>query len=147
MIPRPAMRGFFVSVYLHLSMHRQDCYSTTQVLEKTMMTRITLRKKIAEGIFPEPRFKAQKTGKRGGRVDLYDKAQVDLWCEKHCEWVSDRHRFHEKGITINLTAAERRDMSIAAKALHVDLEFFIREAAEYKCKQVLRAMQREDTFI
>ena len=141
------MPGFFVSVHITYLMHRTDCYSTNQVLEKTMMTRITLRRKIAEGIFPEPRFKAQKTGKRGGRVDLYDKTQVDMWCEQHCDFVAARHRFHDKGITINLTAAERRDMAIAAKALHVDLEFFIREAAEFKCRQVLRAMNREDTFI
>ena len=122
--------------------NRSDCYSTNQVLSKTLMTRRSLNLRIEKNEFPAPRYKAKKQG----RIDLYDKTEVDTWPKENCQWINARSRSPRKSVYIEVTSDELKDLRIAAKALGVDLEQHIREAAMFKSTQVLESLKLHPVF-
>ena len=107
-----------------------------------MMTRRSLHLRIEKNEFPAPRYKSKKQG----RIDLYDKTEVDTWLHENCQWLDARSRMTRKSVYIEVTPNELKDLRIAAKALGVDLEQHIREAAMFKTTQVLESLKLHPSF-
>ena len=120
--------------------NKTDYYNTQQVLEKTLMSRFTLIRKVKNNEFPKPIVK-----KRGeNKQQLYKRDAVDQWMTDNSQFVSERKQKRYPSINVNFTPSELKLIETASQALGCDPEFFINDAALWKARGVLKRLEYEN---
>ena len=64
---------------------RSKCYSAKEVLNKTLMSRYTLYKKVKDNTFPSPDLEISSR-----REHFYNKQEVDKWIKENRSFITDR---------------------------------------------------------
>ena len=123
---------------------QNDFYTTKEVLEKTLMSRYTLRRYIQAKTFPGP-----DSSMSSGARCFYPKDLVDKWIKDNKRFVDERSKSSTAILKTSVNygfetdATELRLLRAACKALNCDFEPFIKDAAIWKAKQVLRRLEHE----
>lgn len=106
--------------------------STAKVLELTLMSRMTLCRKVKEGTFPAP-VKKCKSG-----PNMYDEYQVFVWMEENLSFVTKRQTALEsKKLHLRFETSEMIMLRKAAKLLGCKMDAFAEEAAIWKARKIL----------
>lgn len=126
---------------------QNDFYTTKEVLEKTLMSRFTLRRYTQAKTFPGP-DPLMSTGARC----FYPKDQVDKWIKDNKRFVNERSKSSETILQtknkygFDMDPNDLRLIRAASKALQCDLEIFMKDAVVWKAKQVLRRLEYEAKY-
>ena len=117
--------------------NRREYYTTQEVLERTLMSRFTLIRKVKENKFPKP------VSRKDGRL-FYSSAEVEKWISSNPDFTSHRKLNADNSIKIDLLKDELNMIKTAAAAMECDPEFFVYEAAIWKAKGVLKRLEYEN---
>ena len=118
---------------------RADYYTTQQVLERTLMSRFTLIRKVSKNQFPQP----IKIVDDNPIANWYSKKEVDIWVANNTAFVDKRKLKISESITIEFTAEEVKRLRKATMGLETTVDRFIIDAVKAKTKAVLRCMDAE----
>ena len=119
-------------------------YSTSEVLERTLISRASLTRYIKEGKFPAPKLKAGDHGSRGR--DWYDKNAVDEWIQKNSKFVTWKQNKIAENISVSIEAKDMKHIREACELLSCDEIVFIRDAAIWKASLVKKLTASENKY-
>ena len=116
-------------------------YTTTEVLQKTLMSRAALIRYGRTGKFPAPKLKPGDKGAKG--ADWYCKHEVNQWIEENTDFVSWRQKKISETFNVTIEAKQVCQIRDACKLLECDELDFIRDAAIWKADQVKKLAAKE----
>ncbi len=116
-------------------------YTTTEVLQKTLMSRAALIRYVKTGKFPAPKLKPGDKGAKG--ADWYCKHEVNQWIEENTDFVSWRQKKIRETFNVTIEAKQVCQIRDACKLLECDELDFIRDAAIWKADQVKKLAAKE----
>lgn len=114
-------------------------YSHEEVLERTLLSRVSLTKLVQKKKFPTPVPKGNSVYKS----NWYLKEEVDSWLYKNRPQFLPETFFEGEEVTVKLTIPQHIKLKKAAKALETDLQRYIVDAIERKTATVLYHLEME----
>ena len=119
-------------------------YTTSEVLQKTLMSRAALIRYVRTGKFPSPKLRPGDKGAKG--ADWYCKHEVNEWIEKNTDFVSWRQKKISETFNVTIEADQVKHIREACKLLECDELDFIRDAAVWKADQVKKLTANEPSI-
>lgn len=120
---------------------REYHYTTSEVLQKTLMSRAALIRYVRTGKFPAPKLRPGDKGAKG--ADWYCKHEVNQWIEDNTDFVSWRQKKISETFNVTIEAGQVKQIREACKLLECDELDFIRDAAVWKADQVKKLTANE----
>ena len=113
--------------------------TTTEVLQRTMMSRTKLLKLVREERFPPPK------GRKGKEGYLFNAAEVHDWIQKNSFFAQQSCFVNAdvNSVAVKLKGPEMKEVKDAARGLGCSAEKFISDAAVAYARRVLELMSHE----
>ena len=122
-----------MSTETELDFDIEKMYSHEQVLEKTFLSRDSLRKMVSNKTFPAPSV----YGKSAYKSNWYVKKEVDKWIYDNRPQFIPETFYGGEEVSVTLTTLQYIRLNKAADALNTDLQRYIADAIDRKTNIVL----------